>query len=649
MPFGLGQSSQLGIGIAIRLDNRFSGEAAKVNQQLMAMRKNANSAVSGAIRDYRNQAVSIALAAGAASLGMFKMAEAGSQYSHAINQIFIVGGRELGRTRKQLDGFAQSLSKTFNRDPLEIGGAMFENVKQGVRGGLEEITKYQVAVATATDETLSGPNGVAANLLNIMNAMDIPQSRFKDVANAVTAVANATQSSVYDLGEAMQYGAFTAHQFNLPMTTTLALFGKLSQVGIRGSSAGTGVNNMLTQMAKGLGPFQTKSQLAAWQMMGLDPKQIRDMADSGNMTGVIKAVSDATASMTPTQKGSIIPKAFNIRGTRAIEGLFDSKNGNKTIGSILAEAEAGVKGDISMKQSKAMMDDLLSDFKFLANAFHRFRIAFAKSAEPILRVIFKAAIGITDVISSIVESPIGKVLVGIVSVVTPVIGVLFAFRAAALTATLALRTLGLSSAVGGYKGLLGAGLGLVGMSRFNNGAGSGILKNAAGKYIVAPGNPMGMMSASGKLMRGGQFVSGAALTGMGLGAGATAARGVGLLGAIGGLLGRAIPILGGILLGVEVLKALGIISNDREERTTRNTDPLLAEYYKNMDEAYYGRSFGTSNYMQGQKNMPIPNVKAGTFSQTIQINMDGKSAMNNQIQQNLEGGMNRDILFNLAY
>src|SRR5690606_34860077 len=112
--------------------------------------------------------------------------------------------------------------KTFTRTPMEIASAMFENIKQGVRGGLEEITKYQIATAVATDEAIGGPNGVAANLLNIMNAFDLPQSKFKDVANAITAVSNATQANVYDLGEAMQYGAFTSKQFGLSMELTLA-------------------------------------------------------------------------------------------------------------------------------------------------------------------------------------------------------------------------------------------------------------------------------------------------------------------------------------------------------------------------------------------------------------------------------------------
>ena len=638
--FGLGSSSQLGIGIAIKLNNQFSGEAAKVNQQLLAMRKNANSAVSGAMRDYRNQAASIALAAGAASAGMFRMAEAGAKYGHAINQIFIVGGKEMVKSRAQLDKYAQSMSKMFSLAPEEVASAMFENAKAGVRDNMEEVTKYQIAVATATDEAIGGEEGVANMLLGIAKAMDIPTNHFKDVANAITAVANATLSSVHDLGESMKYGAFTAHQFNLPLTTTLAIFGKLSQVGIRGSMAGTGVNNMLTQMAKGLGPFQTKSQLAAWKMMGLDPKQISAMANSGNIAGVLKAVSDATQNMTPIQKGSIIPKAFNIRGTRAVEGLFDSKNNSESIGSILRAAEAGVKNDIALKQSKAMMNDMYSDFKFLTNAFHRFRISFAKAAEPTLRVLLQVGTKVMGFISSIVDSPIGKVLAGIVAVVAPVIGVMFAFRAALFTATIALRGIAGTASIGGFRGLLGAGLNMVGLARFGN-KGGNIMKNSAGRYFW----PAGSMSATGEKI-GGRLVGKAALAEMGLAAGgATAAvEGIGILGTISGILGTALPILGGILAAVEVLKALGIIG---EERQKKNNDPLIAEYYKNLDAAYYGRTNSNRYYLTGGNKMPDPSHNPNNLNQQIVINVDGKTQMEKVLQQKMDDTLNSAMNFNI--
>src|SRR5690606_3923326 len=103
-----------------------------------------------------------------------------------INQVAIVGGKQLGRSRKDLSSFAQEMSAIFPNAPKEIAGAMFENVKAGVTEGLELVTKYQVAVATATNEAIQGEQGVAAGLLGIMNAMNLTTNEFPRVANAVS-------------------------------------------------------------------------------------------------------------------------------------------------------------------------------------------------------------------------------------------------------------------------------------------------------------------------------------------------------------------------------------------------------------------------------------------------------------------------------
>lgn len=632
--FGLGSSSQLGIGIAISLHDKFSQTATKVNASLLAMRKNATAAVDSAVKDYRNQAAAFAAIAGGAALGMINIAKQGAEFDHTINTMTILGGGKLGKTNKQLNAMAQDMSKNFALKPLEIGEAMLTNVRQGVTSGLDEITKYQVAVAAATKETLSGDTGVAANLLNIMNAMDIGQDHFKDVANTVTSVANATQASVYSIGESMQYAAFTAHQFNLDLPTTVALVGKLAQVGIRGTSAGTGLNNLLTQMAKSLGPFQTKRQLAAWQMLGVNPAQITDMANKGNIQGVISAVSQGAKNLTPIEKGSIIPQAFNMRGTRALEGLFDSEHGNKAIADILKEAKDAIKSDLVMTQVKQIQNDLYSEMIFFGNAIERFKITFMTSLEPLLRFLTRVATKVVDFIGVIVSSPIGKVFAGIAFIGAGVLAMLFAFRAAVFTATIALRGFTTSSSVGGFGGLLRSSLGSAGI------AGMGMLggkigpANAAGMRRVLAGQ---VVSVGSKVYKGGQFLPAGIL-------GAQAIASTGWLGTIGGLIGRSIPILGGILLAVTAIEAItgqSLTEQEKQLDRTQSTDPLIQEYYKNMDEAYYGKSNGAAGaYAYGQKNAIKPG-SMGQFSQNIQINIDGKTAMDQRIQQNLEETLNQ--------
>lgn len=640
--FGLGSSSQLGIGISIELEDKFSGRADKVAQRLKTLKDNAHSAVTSAIQDYRNQSLAVAAAAGAASIAMFSVAKAGAEFQHSVNQTYIVGGKELGKTREQLAGFAKDLSKTFTRDPLEISRAMFENVKQGVTQGLEEMTKYQVAVAAATDEQLEGTGGVANTLLSIMHTMDLPISKFKDLSNIVTSVANATQASVYSIGEAMQYGAFTAHQFNLPLVTTAALFGKIANSGIPGSRVGTSVNNMLTRLAKSLGPLRTKRQVEAWKGLGLDPDQMSSMINSGNIIGVVDAFGKASQTLSPVNKGSILPTLLGMRGTVGMEALFNSKNGNTSVGDIIKQATAAQKQDLVMQQSKAMMNDLHSDFIFIANAFHRFRIAFAKAAEPTLRKMFQVGMKVMDFISNIVDSPIGKIFAGIATVVAPVIAIMFAFRAALFTATIALRGFNARQFTGGggLSGLLGAGLNMAGSSRFGNGA---VARNSMGRFYVPKGNPGGLMNEAGVLKRGGSLLSKVELAGMGLGVASSSgfmSGGIGILGTIASGIFRLIPIIGGIFMGVEILKSLGVLSSQREKRTQQSEG--ISQYYRSLDEQYWGIAGTNRHYLNGGKNVD-PNAAKSAFNQSLVINIDGRQATDNNISKSLSDNLNATL------
>lgn len=656
---GLGSSSQLGIGIAVYLQDRFSGQAAKINQQLLAMRKNSQSAVMGAMRDYRNNAATIAVGAAGVTMGMYNMAQAGAEFQHRINQVAIIGGRELKRSRQDLTRYATEMSKTFTRTPTEIAAAMFENVKAGITGGLEEITKYQIAVSTAVDEKLEGSEGVAEKLLGIMNAYDLSFTRFKDIANATTSVANATISNVRDIGEAMQYTAFTAKQFNIPFEMTLAMIGKLSQSKIFGSSAGTAVNNMLLQLSQTLGPFATPKSQKAWGMLGLDLNQMRNFANTGRIDQVILALDKATKGMDPITRNDLLFRLFNRRGGRGLLGLFDSQSGNKSIGGLYDAAKQGERDDTVMKQSRAMMNDLYSDLKFIGQGFARFRNAFAEAAGPTLRVMGRVLIAVLKVFESILKTPIGKVLAGIVVVGAPLIAIMFGLRAAALTATIALRGFAMSSSVGGFRGLMGAGMNMIGMSRFGQYGGQ-FTRNAAGRLMVGAGQTVNF---GGKIYKGGQMLPQAFATAMGLSsasnmfgaAGGIGSKVTGFLGKAGPWLGRIagfglrwLPVIGWIWTGFEVVKGIyGLLnSRDKEENSRPKLDPMLIEYYRSLDINSGGPGMSDKFYNKyGMSRREA--MEKGQLNQQINVYTDGKLAMTNTINQDIENQMNSVLNFNM--
>ncbi len=638
--FGLGSSSQLGIGIAIRLNDQFSNNARAVNAQLVALRRNANSAVMGAITDSRNQAAAIAAGGAMITGGLISAAKAGAEFQHVINQVYILGGKGLGRSRSQLAQTAEDLSQMFTSDPTAIAKAMTDNVRAGVTKGLDNMTKYQIAVANATGETLEGEQGVARMLRSIQAQFDIPTENFATVANAMTAGANATQASVYSLGESMQYGGFTAKQFNLTMEETIALFGKMAQVGIQGSSAGTGLTNALMAMAKGLGPFSSKTQKEAWQGMGVDIEVVKGLANQGRMQEIVTIVSNATKTMSAIDRNAVLVKAFNMRGTRAMEAMFDTNNG-KTIASIFEEVRQGVAGDLSMVQSKKMTDDLWSDILFFGNAIKRFFIKFSEAAAPALRFFIAGAIKVGKFFGYLLDTPVGKVFATLAIAGTGLITVLFAFRAAALTATIALNGFARNSAVGGFSNLWRAGMGNAGIyGAAGQGRGGLFARNAAGRMTVAAGQTVNW---AGRTYRGGQILPTSLATAMGTTAVATRTS-AGLLSGIGGSLARMLGPIGVLLTIASVVSALydWIIKRPDDHK---DQDPMLREYYRALDVSYSGRAQSKGYYDEYGRSFSQRNGVSPfkPVTQTININLDGKKAFTESVTTSLEKDLDREF------
>lgn len=676
MPISLGSQAQLGIGIAISLNNQFSRHANQINQQLVQMRKNAHAALTATAREYRNQALAVAGIAAGISVGLISFAKEGAAFQHKINQTYIVGGRALGRNRKDLEDYSRQMSRVFTRDPKEVATVLFENVKAGVGKGLEEVTKYQTAVATATDEALGGAEGVGEKLLGIANAMGLrineqidiggkKMSQFARVSNATTAAANATMASVYSIGESMEYFSNTAAIAGMTLEQTLALVGKLSQSKITGSAAGTALNNMVQQLINSVGPFMTKKKSKAWGILGIDPNQIEQMINQGNIFEALSQVDQRSRGLSRTDRLNVFNALFNMRGQRGMVNAF--MGGDKSLADIQKEIESGVRGDVAMVQSKKMMNDLEGDFKFWSNAMAEFKIAFTKSIEPAMRVGVKMATNILRVVTAVVETPVGKFFATLLAVTAPIVAIMFAFRAAVLTATLALRTMGMGAQVGGFRGMA-AGLlgGFGGMMTGVNGKG-GVGVNKAGRFYVMAGQTA---THAGKTYKAGQilpksFQMGGAGTGFNLGSsignffgmGSMAAANtasstaiVGTLGKIGSWAGKIasfglkwLPVVGWIWTAVELLR--GIFGNSEDEkRRDKPADTAAMTYWKNMNEYMATREFenasGTSYLSKLSAGKFITPKDANgnpiMLNQNINISVDGQNTLLQNIKKQMD-------------
>ena len=676
MPFSLGSSAQLGIGIAINLQNNFSGQAARVNQDLLNMRKNSNMLVQQAIRDSRNQSAAIAAGAGLMTKAMFNATEQSSEFQHRINQVFIVGGQNLGKSREQLEQFARKQSRVFAIDQLGGASAMFENVKAGVTSNLEEITKYQIAAAKATDEPIEGAEGVAAKLLGITNAAGVSMDKFKDIANGTTAAANASMASIRDIGESMEYAAFTAKQFNIPWEKTEALVAKLSQSKITGSAAGTALNNMILYLGAATSSLATPKQAKMFEMLGLDRKQMADLMNKGDIFSAISTMDKAMSGIDPTERVKMLANITNMRGTRGMLGSWGSTDPSKSLEGLYGSIHKGVTGDIAMTQAKAMQNDLYSDIQFFHNAVKDIGISFVKAVTPMARVVLPALSKGMHMIGEILESPIGKVFGSIVAVGLPIVTLMFGWRAAILTGTMALNMFTRNLQVGGFRGLFGAGMNMAGTNLWQagmKGMPAGVAMNTAGRLYATGAAPInfggktytrgflpsaysksiGMgsptMQAGSWLGRGMSFLGlgGMMAGGAGAASGAATTGILGTLGTIAGFVGRLVPIVGGIFALYSIAKLI-LGEQKKANDSSPEAQALLNEYYSKFSGNLPGGG-AYNNPWEQRMNLQslLNNGQKQPLQLTINTTVDGRTWQSKTYDDTMENNMAKQIDVNL--
>ncbi|EAH0912573.1 phage tail tape measure protein [Listeria monocytogenes] len=137
------------------------------------------------------------------------------------------------------------------------------------------------------------------------------------VADVLTYVADKTAAGFSDMGTAMNYVGPISHSLGYSLTDTAAAVGLLSNRGIEGQKAGTGLRGMLTSLLK-----PSKQAAEAMKSVGL---KIED--SNGNMKSLptlLDDINDKTKKMTKTQKNSFLTMIFGREPLSAVNTLLEA-------------------------------------------------------------------------------------------------------------------------------------------------------------------------------------------------------------------------------------------------------------------------------------------------------------------------------------
>lgn len=194
-----------------------------------------------------------------------------------------------------------------------------------------------------------------------------------------------SNTDIEQLGEAMKYAGGAANAMGYDLADTTAILGIFADNGLKGSSAGTTLTAMLSDMKKN----------AKDGAIAIGDTNVAIVDSSGNyrdMAEILSDVEDATVGMTQAEKDMALS---SIWGTQAIKGINHVLNDGT---DALKEFEDGIR---SSDGASKEMYDIMNDN--LIGALEGFKSAMSEAAISIGDALIPAIKSVTEFITKFID------------------------------------------------------------------------------------------------------------------------------------------------------------------------------------------------------------------------------------------------------
>jgi TP901 family phage tail tape measure protein len=339
-----------------------------------------------------------------------------SEFNAQLSAIASVGGADAQASMEQIRQTALDLGSSTAFSASEAAAGMEELIKAGVpvadvlNGAAQSALDLAAATGTSVPE--------AAELVAItMGQMGVDATTAADVIAQVT---NAAAMDVNDFALSFKTAGVQAAALGIPITDLAAVFGVLSQQGIKGEQAGTAVRNMLTSLAAP----------SAEAQVALDQLGITAFDASGNFVGMeslLAQLQPAFSGMTTQQQlataemivGKDAAAAFIalIQGGPAALDSMTTAMGNAGTASEQAEARTN--------NFKGAMDTLMGSIETLQITIGSRLLPVLQSIVSFITMVIGAFLGLNPQVQNAI-----LIFAGVVAVLSLVIAGMIAAQIA---------------------------------------------------------------------------------------------------------------------------------------------------------------------------------------------------------------------------
>lgn len=245
-----------------------------------------------------------------------------------------------------------------------------------------------VLAATGSTVNLSLASGMdiaeAADIVtNMQSAFNIPLDQIQRVADVMTTGFTSSNTSLYDLGEAMKYVAPIAEAAGASIEDTTAMLGVLADNGIKGSMAGTSTSAVFNRLQAPVG-----QAVDALKELGVKTRDKK--GDALPIFGVLQAINASFKKnkLGSAQQAEYLKVIFGEEAMKSAIKLVDAAGDGKLASK---RQTIGQSQGSTARVAKIQTDNLDGDLKNLSSAWEDIQIEVFEKQDSALRRLTQSA------------------------------------------------------------------------------------------------------------------------------------------------------------------------------------------------------------------------------------------------------------------
>lgn len=410
--------SNLEIGIALVLQDRFSNQAREASSQIKRLHNEAKMAVTANLQSAKSMADTVMGWSGRALGGISSMLQEGAWFVDTMTTVKAI----TAATDTQMKGLsetAQSLGIATMFDSKEIASGMQYLAMAGnTAEEIQQMIEGAAYVAGATNMALGGKGGTADLITNVMSTFQIEAAGAATVGDQLAKAALSSNMSMIDLAEAVKYAGADMVNLKRSLPEVAALAGVLGNAGIQGSMAGTAMSNMARYLNKSLVQPSYKGGKAL-ATLGLSIKDFTDSnGDLIDLSAAIGKIVGGMKGLSSMEVAQVFNDIFGVRGNRAAAALARSlPEYESLLNKILYKSDGYAKSIVEQR-----METIAGGIDQMKSALENLRTTFTTAIAPVVTPIFKGIARIFEGIRNIFALPgIGKAIASFVTFGTTII------------------------------------------------------------------------------------------------------------------------------------------------------------------------------------------------------------------------------------